>query len=137
MLTVNTALRRFLKAIKKSLSALYRCIGNVLESKRPKFCSPEKNFSEAKLRYFRTRKGRRTPARTNSSHRTLHWVQKKEPFGSLQVHRQRPIFPDRLQSSIFGDEKLNFCVRYGNRWILLSMVTNTGIINRFLYELSN
>ena len=49
----------------------------------------------------------------------------------LKVHWQCPIFPDRLQSSIFGDEKLNFCVRDGNRWFLLSMVTSTGIINNF------
>ena len=30
--------------------------------------------------------------------------------------RQRPILPDRLQSSTFGTEGLNFCVRNGNRW---------------------
>ncbi len=29
-----------------------------------------------------------------------------------------PIFPGRLQPSIFGTTKLNFCVRNGNRWIL-------------------
>ena len=27
-----------------------------------------------------------------------------------------PIFPGRCQPSIFGDEKLNFCVRDENRW---------------------
>ena len=29
---------------------------------------------------------------------------------------QRPIFPARLQASIFGDELLNFRVRDGNGW---------------------
>ena len=32
--------------------------------------------------------------------------------------RHLPIFPGRLQPSIFGTTKLNFCVRNGNRWIL-------------------
>ena len=32
------------------------------------------------------------------------------------VSWQCPIFPGRLQPSIFGDEKLNFCVRDENRW---------------------
>ena len=35
---------------------------------------------------------------------------------ALLVFWQCPILPDRLQSSIFGDEKLNFCVRDENRW---------------------
>ena len=32
--------------------------------------------------------------------------------------RRLPIFPGRLQPSIFGTTKLNFCVRNGNRWNL-------------------
>ena len=32
--------------------------------------------------------------------------------------RHLPIFPGRLQPSIFGTTKLNFCVRNGNRWNL-------------------
>ena len=32
------------------------------------------------------------------------------------VSWQCPIFPGRLQPSIVGDEKLNFCVRDENRW---------------------
>ena len=35
----------------------------------------------------------------------------------------RPIFPDRRQSSIFGDGELNFRVRNGNGWILASSDT--------------
>ena len=42
---------------------------------------------------------------------------------------QCSIFPDRYQSSIFDDEKLNFRVRNENGWDLLSIVTNNGIIN--------
>ena len=37
--------------------------------------------------------------------------------------QQQPIFPDRLQSSIFGASELNFCVRYENRWDLTANVT--------------
>ena len=32
-------------------------------------------------------------------------------------NRQRPILPDRFQSSTFGVQGLNYCVRHGNRWI--------------------
>ena len=51
---------------------------------------------------------------------------KKEPSfdGSFFVWmQQRPIFPDRLQSSIVGADELNFCVRYENRWDLIANVT--------------
>ena len=37
--------------------------------------------------------------------------------------RQRPILPGRHQPGTFGAEKLNFCVRDGNRWDLLAIVT--------------
>ena len=43
--------------------------------------------------------------------------------------RHLPIFPGRLQPSIFGTTKLNFCVRNGNRWNLC--VIGTG------YEYAN
>ena len=35
-----------------------------------------------------------------------------------------PIFPGRLQPSIFGTTELNFCVRNGNRWTLCVNLTN-------------
>ena len=38
--------------------------------------------------------------------------------------RHLPIFPSRLQPSIFGTTELNFCVRNGNRWDL--RVIGTG-----------
>ena len=37
--------------------------------------------------------------------------------------RQRPTLPGRLQPSTIGAERLNFCVRYGNRWIPFAIVT--------------
>ena len=37
--------------------------------------------------------------------------------------RQRPTPPGRLQPSTIGAERLNFCVRYGNRWIPFAIVT--------------
>ena len=42
--------------------------------------------------------------------------------------RQRPTLPGRLQPSTIGAERLNFCVRYGNRWIPFAIVT--GILSR-------
>ena len=46
-----------------------------------------------------------------------------ERFSFLLWMQQLPIFPDRLQSSIFGASELNFCVRYENRWDLTANVT--------------
>ena len=43
------------------------------------------------------------------------------------VCRLRPIFPGRLQPSIFGTAKLNFRVRNGNGWTLC--VKNTDLMN--------
>ena len=37
--------------------------------------------------------------------------------------RRRPIFPGRCQPSIVGAERLNFCVRNGNRWDPLAIIT--------------
>ena len=45
--------------------------------------------------------------------------------------QQRPIFPDRLQSSIVGADELNFCVRYENRWDLIANVTAMVYIRAF------
>ena len=42
---------------------------------------------------------------------------------SAASNRQRPILPDRFQSSTFGVQGLNYCVRHGNRWIPLAIVT--------------
>ena len=41
----------------------------------------------------------------------------------LYGSRRRPILPDRFQSSTFGAQRLNFCVRYGYRWNPLAIVT--------------
>ena len=46
--------------------------------------------------------------------------------------RQRPILPDRLQSSTFGTEGLNFCVRNGNRWD--PFVITTGNCELFCFR---
>ena len=37
--------------------------------------------------------------------------------------RQRPTLPGRLQPSTIGAERLNFCVRYGNRWAPFAITT--------------
>ena len=42
--------------------------------------------------------------------------------------RQRPTLPGRLQPSTIGPERLNICVRYGNRWDPFAIVT--GILSR-------
>ena len=44
--------------------------------------------------------------------------------------RQRPTLPGRLQPSTIGAERLNFCVRYGNRWDPFAIVT--GILLGFV-----
>ena len=43
-----------------------------------------------------------------------------------------PIFPGRLQPSIFGTTELNFCVRNGNRWTLCVNLTNFLLHLHFL-----
>ena len=40
-----------------------------------------------------------------------------------KIKRQRPTFPGGLPPSIISAKELNFCVRYGNRCILLAIVT--------------
>ena len=35
-----------------------------------------------------------------------------------------PIFPSSHPQSIVGEDELNFCVRNGNRWTLISMITD-------------
>ena len=37
--------------------------------------------------------------------------------------RQCPTLPGRLQPSTIGAERLNFCVRYGNRWDPFAITT--------------
>ena len=54
-----------------------------------------------------------TNKRTNS--------QQVRPFYMLAL----PIFPVRLQTSIFGADELNFRVRDGNGWTLTAINTNS------------
>ena len=44
-------------------------------------------------------------------------------MGPSKIKRQRPTFPGGLPPSIISAKELNFCVRYGNRCILLAIVT--------------
>ena len=56
-------------------------------------------------------------------------IQMKNPqllLGAFIWIRQRPTLPGRLQPSTIGAERLNFCVRYGNRWIPFAVAT--GIV---------
>ena len=51
----------------------------------------------------------------------------REPIGSLLYGiRRRPMLPGRVQPSTFGTERLNFCVRDGNRWDPLVIATGNG-----------
>ena len=50
---------------------------------------------------------------------------------------RKPIFPDRLQSSIFGAGELNFRVRDGNGWTLAAINTNSFVFCRLSRRLSN
>ena len=42
---------------------------------------------------------------------------------------QLPILPARLQASTFGVYVLNCCVRYGNRWYHIALVTRSSLLN--------
>ena len=44
--------------------------------------------------------------------------------------RRRPTLPGRFQPSTIGAERLNFCVRYGNRWFPLAIVTGKFTLAR-------
>ena len=49
---------------------------------------------------------------------------KKASFrDALIIKRQQSIFPGGHPPSIFDAKELNFCVRNGNRWILLAFAT--------------
>ena len=43
----------------------------------------------------------------------------------LFVNQRLPILPGRLQPSTFGVYELNYCVRDGNRWILIAIATES------------
>ena len=59
------------------------------------------------------------------------YMKRKDPplRAGLSFHgiRQRPTLPGRLQPSTIGAERLNFCVRHGNRWIPFAIVTGNLI----------
>ena len=60
-----------------------------------------------------------------SSHISPKTNERLEPCLTSVVSCWRiPIFPGRLQPSIFGTTELNFCVRNGNRWTLCVNLTN-------------
>ena len=40
-----------------------------------------------------------------------------------------PIFTARHQATIVGGHELNFCVRDGNRWTLMTIITNFRYIS--------
>ena len=48
-------------------------------------------------------------------------------FRSAGIVLALPIFPVSHPTSIFGENELNFCVRYGNRWTLIPISTNYSV----------
>ena len=51
---------------------------------------------------------------------------KKDTPSGVPLNNQRlPILPGRLQPSTFGVYELNYCVRDGNRWILIAIATES------------
>ena len=45
-----------------------------------------------------------------------------------------PIFPGSRPPSIVGADELNFCVRDGNRWTLIAIITNSyGWVSTHLF----
>ena len=45
-------------------------------------------------------------------------------FFRSHIMSAKPILPGRRQPSIVGEDELNFCVRHGNRWDLISIITD-------------
>ena len=52
---------------------------------------------------------------------------KKAPANASASNRQLPILPARLQASTFGLYVLNCCVRYGNRWNHIGIITGYSV----------
>ena len=51
---------------------------------------------------------------------------KRLPCSNLSCsNRQLPILPGRLQPSTFGVYVLNYCVRYGYRWVHIAIITGS------------
>ena len=47
------------------------------------------------------------------------------------INRQLPILPGRLQPSTFGVYVLNYCVRNGNRWDHIAIITGYSSLSFF------
>ena len=50
--------------------------------------------------------------------------------------RQLAILPDLGWSSTFAVDELNFCVRNGNRWDLVAIITGMAIITAFTADIN-
>ena len=55
---------------------------------------------------------------------------KKDSLSAVSFVLALPIFPVRLQTSIFGASELNFRVRDGNGWTLTAINTNLLFLER-------
>ena len=53
-------------------------------------------------------------------------------FTKAAINRQLPILPGRLQPSTFGVYVLNYCVRNGNRWDHIAIITGYSIGSMYL-----
>ena len=63
----------------------------------------------------------------NGQTKIIYYIRKEKetPFGvSFSfLNQQLPILPGRFQPSTFGVYELNYCVRDGNRWFLVAIIT--------------
>src|SRR5574344_1805888 len=56
-------------------------------------------------------------------------TKKRLPRSNLSCsNRQLPILPARLQASTFGVYVLNYCVRNGNRWSHIAIITGYTVL---------
>ena len=62
-------------------------------------------------------------ARLLSNPVVLGWRLKQKGHSCECPNRQLPILPGRLQPSTFGVYVLNYCVRNGNRWCHIAIIT--------------
>ena len=97
------------------------------EASKWNFCAPRKNYARADCKPSQTetqRSGFRLKACQKHFFDTL---ENPRCFRSAGFVLALPIFPVSHPTSIFGENELNFCVRYGNRWTLIPISTNYSI----------
>ena len=86
-----------------------------------------KRNGQAKVRSIEERKGRSCRWKKGSGRERKDRVVRELTTRSRTGKWRCPILPVSVPTSTFGVRKLNFCVRYGNRWNLSAIITTMVI----------